>query len=349
MKKNILAVISIVLGIFFLVSGVGKVLNVQAFAQTFYQYGLPPLAFLAPFIVALEFVLGVRMIMLVQQKRSFLQAAILLAIFTLSFAYGHFIHGVEDCGCFGEIGFLKTPPMVSFIRNFVLLGLAIYAWTQSENAPSTARWKHNVTLVVMAIAFLFSGITISQPISPRVPKADILVSDSELAGAVTTDQDSSYLVFVFSYTCPHCWDATNNIKSYVETGVADKVIAFGAGDEEDRAKYMAQFQPNFDPITMPQEELFAFTDRFPTAFLIQHDSIKSVMRGEIHSPWTLKKNTGLGADRLEAFLKQPAPAPETPETEAQPAEQSTEGTQEEEVAQGESTGAAASPASSSAN
>lgn len=48
-----------ILGLFFLVSGVGKALDLGQFADTISLYGFPQLRFAAPLVTALELGLGV--------------------------------------------------------------------------------------------------------------------------------------------------------------------------------------------------------------------------------------------------------------------------------------------------
>jgi uncharacterized membrane protein YphA (DoxX/SURF4 family) len=57
-ERKILNIYSVVIGTFFLVSGLGKVIDTTGFAELIRQYGLGYLMVLSPVIVLVEILLG---------------------------------------------------------------------------------------------------------------------------------------------------------------------------------------------------------------------------------------------------------------------------------------------------
>jgi uncharacterized membrane protein YphA (DoxX/SURF4 family) len=295
-NKKLLQFATIGTGIFFLVSGYSKIIDTKAFMVLIYNYGLAPLSPLAPLIAGLEILLGIAMVLLIAPRKTSAVAFFLLIFFTLSFAYGHFINDVEDCGCFGNLDALKTPPIVSFIRNFILIAINFLVWKKYPAEPvRLIRWKGITLLLFGVVAFTLSGMTMVQPLFPQSAKVDAPVQQSGLARYVTTHPDSTYLVFLFRYDCTHCWDASENVKRYKTSGMVDRIIGLGTGTAENRKIYEKQFQPNFEIRNIELDELLKITDALPTVYIIRNDSVKFVMKEPVHSPYTFDKNAGFTA------------------------------------------------------
>ena len=94
-NKTVLNAYSIIVGLFLIISGAGKVIDTAAFSNMIYQYGLGYFMLLSPVIVIIEISLGVFLVLLINPKRYSFFSFILLMIFTLAFAYAHFKNGVK--------------------------------------------------------------------------------------------------------------------------------------------------------------------------------------------------------------------------------------------------------------
>ena len=116
-RNSALSMLSmLVLGVFFLASGVGKVVDVPAFMEVLKAYGLTGgiVPFLALSVPPLEVLLGLALLTGHAGRGMGLLSAVLLMGFTAAFAVAYFGKGVTDCGCFGALDALKTRPVVSF-------------------------------------------------------------------------------------------------------------------------------------------------------------------------------------------------------------------------------------------
>lgn len=107
-EKRTLNIYSVIVGIFFLISGIGKVFSTAAFSDLIFQYGLGYMMILSPLIVVIEILLGLFLILLIKPRRYSFLSFILLVVFTAAFAYAHFRNGVDDCGCFGSMQPLRN-------------------------------------------------------------------------------------------------------------------------------------------------------------------------------------------------------------------------------------------------
>ena len=80
-EKRILNIYSVIIGIFFIISGIAKVIDTAAFSNLIYQYGFGYLMILSPLIIIAEILLGLFLILLINPKRNSLFSFILLMIF----------------------------------------------------------------------------------------------------------------------------------------------------------------------------------------------------------------------------------------------------------------------------
>ena len=288
MNKRI-EIYSLVSGLFFLISGIAKAIDISVFSNIITQYGFENLQFISPLVVFAEVVLGLLLIFQIWQKWSAFCAAILVIGFTIVYVYGIVFQNVEDCGCFGTITVLNTPPVVTFIRNAVLLYLLVAVWRKGENKSNCTTWSIATVVIVLVIVAFMSGYTFrfvgkTQKLGKYKAQS---VGNTVLKEFVTTSKDSTYLVFAFSYTCPHCLNSIANLKEYEQAGVVDKVIALALGDSIVEKEFAEIFNPNFT-IKNHSKELLQLTRNFPRAYYIRNDSIVKEISGQLPCAYLFK-------------------------------------------------------------
>jgi hypothetical protein len=294
-NKKVLDVLAVFTGFFFLVSGVGKVINTAAFGYLIQMYGFGNLMFISPLIVLIELWVGIHLFLLIRPKINSLLALILLIIFTAAFAYAHFKNGVNDCGCMGAILPTKMPTLLSFLRNLLLIVFVSVVWLKYPHFKDyTAKWKRYLVIACMSAALFFAGNSYTLPkiFQRKDVKQQLknnLVQNTALGSFIKTTPGKTYLVFCFSYTCPHCWNSIENLRHFIRTDVADSVIVFGMGEATDREYFMQNFKPDFQINDISHENMIKLTTFYPTSFYIRNDSIKAVLPGVLLSPITFKK------------------------------------------------------------
>ena len=225
MNKKI-EIYSLVSGLIFLISGVAKAIDISVFSNVIAQYGFGNLQFVSPLIVLAEVSIGLLLVFQVWQKHSALAGGLLVVGFTMIYAYGIIFRGVEDCGCFGKIAILNTSPVFTFLRNAVLLYLLIAVWRKGKNESNLNKWIAVTALIFMCLVAFMSGYTFryvgkTKTLKEYQAKA---IENTALKEFITTSKDSTYLVFAFTYSCPHCLNSIANLKEYEQSGVVDKVI-----------------------------------------------------------------------------------------------------------------------------
>lgn len=278
---------SFVSGLVFLISGMAKAVDISVFSNVIAQYGFESLQFISPLIILVEVMVGLLLVFQVWQRWSALAGAILVVCFSLIYTYGIAFRSIEDCGCFGKIEILNTSPVFTFVRNAVLLYLLITVWRKSENKSNLNKWVAIAALFFMCLTAFMSGYTYKKVGKKRELKPAQAIENTVLKDFVSTSKDTTYLVFAFSYTCPHCLNSIANLKEYERQGVVDKVIGLALGDSIMEQRFTEIFKPNF-PIKNCSKELLRLTKDFPTAYYVRNGSIVMEFSGELPCAYLLE-------------------------------------------------------------
>ena len=288
------------LGLFYLLSGVGKALDMGQFTETIAGYGLPRLAVLAPGLIALEIGLGVALLLRVQRRAMALLSLGLLVLFTALFAQAYLVRGVRDCGCFGAIDALALPPALSFLRNALLIALSAWLYRRSpvESGPVGAL-RPRLVLLAAVLSLGAASVAYARRSDPN--EAGVIqgqaVRGSRLAPYLPVKSDSTYLVFVFSPSCSHCWHATPTVATYQGQGVVDRVVAlYAATDTAATGRYQRTFRPPFALHAVDLDARRAIAPRVPLAVLVRHGIVLRVFKPPLPS-----------ADSLQALLASAGP------------------------------------------
>ena len=293
--KRILDVYSVIVGLFLIISGIGKAMDTAAFSNLIYLYGLGYLMRLSPLIAVTEILIGLFLFLLINPKRYSSFSFFLVSIFTIAFAYAHFEHGVNDCGCLGTLQHSNFPPILTFIRNFILLVMSLAVWIKYPKGYSyTPKWKTVVVLLAMFPSVFMSGFTFRMPSilknnSEMHKYLNESIKNTELSKYIRTSPDSTYLIFCFSYACPHCWNSIENLRQFKKSNTVDSVVALATGGISDRLFFIKNFHPDFSIKDLPLNAMSKMVEGFPTAFYVAHDTIKVIMQSELPSAITFKE------------------------------------------------------------
>ena len=270
-------------------------MDLAQFANTIALYGFSQLKFVAPIIVSIEIGLGVGLLLRLQLRWLALMSFITLIIFTLSFAYGYLWHGVTSCGCFGAFDVLQTPPWISFVRNAILMIMAGWLFFAAPKKRLEQSIQYGHTAIIVAALTILSAIGFSYLYFNQTKYSKPLVTSgqsvrtSALAEFCPVDTTSTYLVFVFSPTCPHCWAATPKIVSYQSSGLVSKIIALcPPSAAQEQQKYLQHFGQPFTIRVVDRDKLHQITDQVPTAILIQRAKVVKILTTHIPTADSLK-------------------------------------------------------------
>ena len=277
------------LGLMFLFSAFAKAWDAEAFADMLLQYGPQWFSIGAPIIIIAESVLGMALVLQIKTRWSAIFADCFLVIVSAIFAYGVLAKGIQDCGCFGVFSKLFTgKPWVTFVRNAFFVAISIPAIVDSNREVRYVYPKICLTIVVAAMACFVCGLSMRK--SYKLPKISQVRSNNrskvmeKLNEIYSFNSDSTYVVYLFSFTCPHCQNSFANVQQFQQFNVADKVIGIAVEDQEAQERFYRIYKPEIDIITIPKEQMELITNQLPIGMSIRENSIKKAEVGFITSP-----------------------------------------------------------------
>jgi uncharacterized membrane protein YphA (DoxX/SURF4 family) len=284
-----------ILGIVFLLSGSGKMLNAAGFGELISSYGLDWFSVLSPVIILIELFLGLLLLLRLWPRFSAFACLLLLMVFTGAFLYGHLIHGIEDCGCFGSLG-SGMPAWVTYLRNIVLMALACYVMLCEKRGEHTSLDKNWMSLLLLAALMTVATFWTGQTWHPSTyymnnyakphPLLGCEINQSPIGRYLQVSADSTYLVWVFSYSCGGCINSMENIKHYQD--VADRFVPLAVtADPDGRKRQLLQFP--YDPVYVGNE-LSGFIEVLPTLLYVVDGKVKFVIEETVPSIYMFKSN-----------------------------------------------------------
>ena len=281
--------------IMFLLSAFAKCVDIRSFAVLISYFGIirEPIIVLslAVLIVTMELTLGLTMIVSRALRPLCLRATLgVLAGFSSILVYGWLFKNLQDCGCFGS--FVKMSPLVSLLKNAVLMGIAgagLYGYSKNSVAMHpifTYRGKQQLKAFVFAGSlFLFVGGLVYSFSKESVQAGDAGVkekagvaqtSDRKFATFQIQDQgktvdlgQGTYLVAFLSDSCEHCQEIVSQLNALPQTSPdLPPVVALVLGEADTLKQFRQQFKPNF-PLAILQPLLFLdFIDDAPPRFYL---------------------------------------------------------------------------------
>ncbi len=293
---KIARILNIIIGTIFLLSGFSKAIDASAFADLIGRYGAEWLDFASPFIILGEILLGMLFVFQIKIKAAQMIGFVAIICFTIIYSIGLLFFDIHDCGCFGQISSLNTNPLLSYVRNVVILAMIViaYIYTDKQNELSTSMVCYmSVILWVSSFMCGFSfGTAKVLQITAQSSEDDeprtVMVSETLLPEYVSLSPDSTYMVFAFSYTCPFCLNSIGNVEQYQSMGYVDRVIGLAKDEPDKEGVFRDLFKPQFSIYNVDAAKLSKLSPSLPTAFIIRHDTIVFENTGLVITPALLQ-------------------------------------------------------------
>jgi len=298
MNKKIYQLFLFLLGSFYLFSGTIKIIDIDNFLYLIRSYHIKLFIYFAPAIPIVEITVGVLMILRKRVKEIVLFSIILLAFFTSIFAYGYFAHHISDCGCFGGIDFLKMSPLVFFLRNGLLTSFSLLLYFSPIKIKNDTIFKlpHIFIIafvILISIFFVGTRTHIKDYLKERpYTFANIdqyhtnefinkNINETILSKYISTSKDSTYLVFIFSYKCPHCLSSSIRLNEYIKNDGVDHIVGLTKGSRDEKRFYERNIKPQFEYKSLRYIEMSEITGFFPLTFYIENDTIQFKIKGAL--------------------------------------------------------------------
>jgi hypothetical protein len=225
-KKILLSVISVLLGGIFIFSACTKLFPVEPFEYTFVDLGLSNWQ-LAPFIarlfIALEFLIGVLLILNIRLKQlTYKLGMATLIVFSVYLILQLIISGNKgNCGCFGTTIYMS--PLKALIKNVAMLAIFIALYV-SHGGFSFGKFSKlivvAVTIISFALPFILYPVQLSyaeaylnKPENNFNLPLDTLYKNATLNQPPKTLGKGKQVILFFSLTCSHCRIAAKKVRT----------------------------------------------------------------------------------------------------------------------------------------
>lgn len=298
MKKRLLILLIFIFGIFYIFSGIIKIIDVDNFLYLIRSYNIKMFLYVAPAMPIIEIIVGLMLLFRKRLKYVISFSILLLFFFTIIFSYGYFTKGVDDCGCFGGIDILKMSPVVFFIRNglLILLSVFIYSNIQNEKSDNNLSFAHLIIIfaAILSSAFIIGVRSNLNNYLKKTPYTILNIDDyhektfinkniheTVLSEYVSTSEDSTYIIFVFSYKCPHCIISSHYLNEYIDNNVVDKVLGITKGTRKEERFFSKNVKTKFDYKRIRFIEMKEITAFYPLSFYVENDTIRFKIKGTL--------------------------------------------------------------------
>lgn len=298
MKKRLLILLIFIFGIFYIFSGIIKIIDVDNFLYLIRSYNIKIFLYVAPAMPVIEIIIGLMLLFRKRLKYVISFSILLLFFFTIIFSYGYFTKGVDDCGCFGGIDILKMSPVFFFIRNglLILLSVFIYSNIQNEKSDNNLSFAHLIIIfaAILSSAFIIGVRSNLNNYLKKTPYTILNIDDyhektfinkniheTVLSEYVSTSEDSTYIIFVFSYKCPHCIISSHYLNEYIDNNVVDKVLGITKGTRKEERFFSKNVKTKFDYKRIRFIEMKEITAFYPLSFYVENDTIRFKIKGTL--------------------------------------------------------------------
>jgi len=285
-RAIILNIASSLVGGYFIVSGIGKLLDMEQLIETVQIYGVPsPLSYVAILLPPMEIIIGLLVLLSATRKPSSSIMCLLLLIFTGAYLYAHLFKGVQKCGCSGRFSFLDKnfPQLLAVNAVLFLLSSGIFVMTEKHSGTLGHLQKLSIIMVVV-LALTTGGVFAVKFFEHNNGKLiDDNARSTPFSQTLSVNRDSTYALFFYDTSCPHCWDAVGTVESLQSQKVVDEVIGFTFGDDSSVARFERLFHPKFATELLPVERFYTLIDSVPAIIFISDDSVIYRDQGQVKS------------------------------------------------------------------
>lgn len=164
LRRLVFWILRILVGAFFLLSAVAKLVAIDDFEIYIYSYGFFSLNFsffVARLCIGFEFFLGVMILVGWLPRLTRLLTLGLLLIFTLFLCYAMLVGRDDSCRCFGQV--VELAPAWSLLKNAVLVVIVLWMYKCDGRDRNDGRGWRWIAAAVVGVVMLMLPFVVSVP------------------------------------------------------------------------------------------------------------------------------------------------------------------------------------------
>ncbi|MEG2120710.1 MAG: DoxX family membrane protein [Rikenellaceae bacterium] len=151
----------IILAILFLFSGyvksvdyMGSAIKIEEYIYAFnLDFLVPSAPFFALALCAIEFLIGVLLLMKLLPKLTYLMSLIFMSFFLLLTIYITIANPVNDCGCFGDA--VKLSNAETLIKNIIFFTIALYLYKYGREGETNKLTQNKRISLILSVILAF--------------------------------------------------------------------------------------------------------------------------------------------------------------------------------------------------
>ncbi len=262
-KYLIPVILSALVGIVLLVSGLQKVFEIDLFIRQIRDYEIitnPLLIILGAWgVVTFECCLGAALIFNYRPKIAVPLGLLIFLVFIGATGYAWKTGVTEDCGCFGS--WIERTPGEAMVEDLFLFAALLAAWKWNRTFK---RWPFFLKEILVGIALL-AGFLIPVTMGPVIDRITSAVTEPAKEGLEPfilegfTERDLSkgkHIIIVMETDCSHCRAEMEFLNAMALDKDLPEVIAVTMNDEQQREDFAFEYDSAFDLFKIPDNDFW---------------------------------------------------------------------------------------------
>lgn len=279
-------IIRILIGLFFIFSGISKIFPIEPFEATLVNIGITNwffVPFLARIIIGIEIFLGLCILFNIWLRNFiYICTQTLLILFTIYLTLLLYLKGNDiDCGCFGN--WLSLPPIASIIKNLILIAILIFI-KRTYYTWGLKFLPFLFLLISFSFPFLINRVGLQNvQATPLNQKIDWSGLPATYLENKTIDFDNGNKILVFlSTSCPHCESAAYKFGTLNNKKPINNIFVIIATKKETTlTNFIQKTSLNYPIIWMKDENFFNYSGGvLPAIYYLENGILKERWTGK---------------------------------------------------------------------
>lgn len=278
--KNLIRELSLTTGVFYILAGITKALDITAFADIISSF-LPhsQLYIVTAAIVGLEIMMGFCLLFGVMLKQIARFSFIYLIFVSVAYTLAYFTIGLDDYDCFGTVA--ESSSSDTFLINILLATGSIVIWKKAtlHNNPRHQSLELVASLLFGFIAFVIVSFELKNTYSLLTVKKGTILSKSFLDKHI--EINGYQILFIFSPSSKRSLkliDSINEI-NFKKDNLIGLYPSLESQEHVDYLRYKKM--PKFIMISENKDSLRTLTRRFPTFLVLKNGIVKNIYHNEL--------------------------------------------------------------------
>jgi hypothetical protein len=275
--------IRLLLGVFFIVTAVLKLLSIDSFEVYIYSFGIfdyTATTFVSRLLIFIELIIGTSLILKIRFKQIWWLTMLMMVGFTLFLVYAAIFRNDSNCHCFGSL--IELKPMQSIVKNIIAIALLFVIKNEQNHdyKPVMRKW---LTAGAIVVSFVISFVLL-----PMDAVYNKIFSNNEEVNEVAFYEslsDSTYFElkqgrYLINYAlagCKYCKIGAEKATMMMDRhGIShDKLKFFVGGSDEAIERFIeVTGTEDYEHWKIPASQFMAITyGKFPLFVFIEDGNI----------------------------------------------------------------------------